>query len=558
MNKKLRFIAGTTFMLAAGVVFGKGYGNIGVPYESTVVRASSDMISEDHLWEINASGEIYKYLGNQKEITIPETITCNGVSYPVTKIYDDAIKDNDTVEVINFSSNVTYYGLEYFDDCNNLREFNVPESNPYFMVKGGVLYTRNEEGAPDRLIAIPSKAELDSLIIDDTVWDFNIYGISGSDTIKYVYIGKGMRLKKFTNIFSDFTAIEKIEVSSENKVFTSQDGILYDKDMTSLYLYPSKKNSVSYTFPKSVTYVDGYAFHNGNENLKNINFTNYLGTATKNSCYFGKLNLTSINGCSTLREYEALSTQTKDYLAQLLKNLENQPVIIKLCNEAVDRAIAENVTDNMTSYEKIKAMHDYVCSKVHYAPKSKNVDNDQYHAIPSIFLTDETVCEGYALGFSLILDRLGFESHVIYATEHAWNLVKLNDIWVAIDVCWDDGNAGWNYNYFLVTYDEMQDGPQIDKYHVAYSVYGTERFKGYDLKHMPNDGILPDYNPMIGDLDMNGTLDMYDLQHMSNEIRGYTIITQEGGTYYNVKADMDRDGDIDSDDYDALYAKVYA
>jgi len=154
---------------------------------------------------------------------------------------------------------------------------------------------------------------------------------------------------------------------------------------------------------------------------------------------------------------------------------------------------------------------------------------------------------------------LGFESHVIHAYEHAWNLVKLNDIWVAIDVCWDDETSGWNYNYFLVTYDEMQSRfTSIDKSHVAESVYGTSRYKGYGLEHMPTDDILPDYNPIIGDITMDGKIDAYDLQCMSNELRGYTIITLEGGAYYNLRADLDRDGDIDVDDYNALDAMINA
>jgi len=372
MNKKLRLIAGTTLMLAAGVIFGNGYTSFGSPSRSVVVYAST-LTSDDNLWEFSTYGEIYNYIGNQKEITIPDTLTCNGVTYPVTEINHNAIRKNDTVEVVHFSSNIHYCGFDYFKQCSNLRKITVPDSNPDFLVREEALYIKDENGDPNRLIAIPAKANIESLNIPDTVFDYSIFSIADNDTIKEVYIGKGLENTNFASVLGGFSALEQIEVSSENEELLSEDGILYDKDKTSLLVYPCKKTESSYTFPQSVTSMGGSAFAHETPTLKNINFTNYLGKESNNSCYFGNLQLTSINGCTTIEEYEALSAQTRDYIARLLKKMENQPIIIKLCNEAVDRSIAQNVTEKMTSYQKIKALHDYVCKKVHYAPNKKKL-----------------------------------------------------------------------------------------------------------------------------------------------------------------------------------------
>jgi len=148
---------------------------------------------------------------------------------------------------------------------------------------------------------------------------------------------------------------------------------------------------------------------------------------------------------------------------------------------------------------------------------------------------------------------LGITNHTIRADSHAWNLVNLNDVWVAVDVCWDD--ALDSYEYFLVSYDEMQKGKDpIGTAHVAMNVYGKRRYEFYNVTYMPSNNVLPDYNPIFGDLNKDGVLNMTDVYTMANEVRGYAIMKQEGRNYYNVIADMDRD--IDSDDYDLLYAKV--
>jgi len=64
MRGKMRYVVGATFMLAAGVMFGNGYINMGNTTDITVVHAGSIGVSDDGLWEFNTSGEIFTYLGN--------------------------------------------------------------------------------------------------------------------------------------------------------------------------------------------------------------------------------------------------------------------------------------------------------------------------------------------------------------------------------------------------------------------------------------------------------------------------------------------------------------
>lgn len=63
--------------------------------------------------------------------------------------------------------------------------------------------------------------------------------------------------------------INEINVSSENKFFSSADGILYNKNKTELIYYPSNKPEASFTVPATVKTIKSYAFPDA-DHLKSI------------------------------------------------------------------------------------------------------------------------------------------------------------------------------------------------------------------------------------------------------------------------------------------------
>lgn len=56
--------------------------------------------------------------------------------------------------------------------------------------------------------------------------------------------------------------LETIDVDPENKFFTAIDDVLFDKDMTTLILYPAKNERSEYTVPKTVKKFGDFAFAN--------------------------------------------------------------------------------------------------------------------------------------------------------------------------------------------------------------------------------------------------------------------------------------------------------
>ena len=63
-----------------------------------------------------------------------------------------------------------------------------------------------------------------------------------------------------TNAFSGSERLKTITVDSANTHFTAVDNVLYNKDMTELIRYASKKTDTAYTVPDGVTVIDNGAF----------------------------------------------------------------------------------------------------------------------------------------------------------------------------------------------------------------------------------------------------------------------------------------------------------
>lgn len=80
------------------------------------------------------------------------------------------------------------------------------------------------------------------------------------DTVCNLFIPESVT--KIENV--DWTAIgygfKSITVDKDNPVFTSEDGVLFNKDKTVLLRYPTGNSANSYTIPAGVTTIDRYAF----------------------------------------------------------------------------------------------------------------------------------------------------------------------------------------------------------------------------------------------------------------------------------------------------------
>ena len=114
---------------------------------------------------------------------------------------------------------------------------------------------------------------------------------------------------------------------------------------------------------------------------------------------------------------------------------------------------------NATTYDKVKAIHDKICSMVTY--EDKNLGNAYYQTPYSLYYDAdgdgkiETVCAGYAKMMKLQCNKYGIPCVLVTGVTdsgeyHMWNYVQMeNGVWYAVDATWDDQSTIM-YDFFLV------------------------------------------------------------------------------------------------------------
>lgn len=137
---------------------------------------------------------------------------------------------------------------------------------------------------------------------------------------------------------------------------------------------------------------------------------------------------------------------------------------------AIQDALA--AADGMESdVEKLLALHDYLMDHVAYnwevSTKHDAPSNRVFNAYGAL-VEGDAVCQGYALAYKLLLNRVGIESILVSSDElnHAWNLVKVGESWYHVDVTWDDptpnANGAGRHSNFLRSdkgiWEEGHDG----------------------------------------------------------------------------------------------------
>ena len=116
---------------------------------------------------------------------------------------------------------------------------------------------------------------------------------------------------------------------------------------------------------------------------------------------------------------------------------------------------------NATTYDKVKAVHDKICSMVSYENNMQNIGNQYYQTPYSLYYDAdgdgkiETVCAGYAKMMKLQCNKYGIPCVLVTGVTdsgeyHMWNYVQMeNGVWYAVDATWDDQSTTM-YDFFLV------------------------------------------------------------------------------------------------------------
>ena len=205
----------------------------------------------------------------------------------------------------------------------------------------------------------------------------------------------------------------------------------------------------------------------------------------------------TINGEAIFDKDGVLNKKFAKALESGLKVSKNSEIADKYVMYRVKKMVKETVNDNMTDMQKVKALHDKLCSMVEY--DTGNEDDPKNHTDISVFLNESSVCEGYARAYNLLLNEAGIESCYVYNDSHAWNIVNIGGHYFHIDSTWDDGDVV-EYTWYMKNDDEIRD----DGSHATWEILAPSSLHSFQKSEMPV------CTETMGDVNSDGVVDAVD------------------------------------------------
>jgi hypothetical protein len=237
-----------------------------------VFRHNSSITSFDELQYftgLTAIGyEEFEYCYYLESIKIPSSVTSIG-TYAFYYCYN--------LPSIDIPASVTSIGNFVFSRCYDLASIHVEEGNTSYRSEDGVLFSKDmttliyyPSGKPEASYSIPGSVTeingyafsnqyyLTSVDIPNSVTSIGSSAFSYCTNLNSIDIPNSVTWIGFY-AFDGCYSMASIHVEESNMNYRSEDGVLFDKDMTVLICYPAGKPDVSYSIPVGVTRIESWA-----------------------------------------------------------------------------------------------------------------------------------------------------------------------------------------------------------------------------------------------------------------------------------------------------------
>lgn len=295
-------------------------------------------VADASLWEYKLDKKtnlvtIIKYLGvmdNLTELTIPNFLLIDGKEYRVTKT-----EGKSNAAIANFNGNViiskgiTEIGWCSFNGANKITGVEIPDSVtlisdyafqycksltkikiPGSVKKIGVGY--NGYGACQTFNGC---SNIETVVLEEGLEEIGGRVFDACSKVKEWKLPKSLKkigpgafssigVEEFNipenveSIYARFLTssnLVKVNVDSNNKYFTSVDGMLFDKNITRLIKYPEKRDGSSYEIPNTVKTIDANAFLSC-KNLKTITIADSVEEIGDSAFYGSELKTINLGG----------------------------------------------------------------------------------------------------------------------------------------------------------------------------------------------------------------------------------------------------------------------
>ena len=287
------------------------------------------------------------------EVIIPDNINYNGTSYSVTSIGTYAFWDCSRLTSVTIPNSVTFIGANAFYWSTGLTSVEIP--NSVTSIGDEAFYACSSLTSvkiPSSVTSIGVEAfrgcdSLTSVVIGNSVTSIGSWAFAYCSELTSVEIPKSV--SSIGDIpFGGCSSLINILVDINNPSYSSQEGILYNKNMDTLICCPGGKTG-DFTIPSTVTEIgDGAFFYCGG--LTSVTIPNSV-TSIGNSAFSGCWRLTSVEIPNSITSIGNSAFSGCTGLTSVEFNAEN----CQTCGSSSYPAFPSNITD-LKIGEKVKVI----------------------------------------------------------------------------------------------------------------------------------------------------------------------------------------------------------
>ncbi len=285
-NKKLIIgLMALAVTISGGAYYAGLASNGNLMYASASINDSSGEVIDGICYRRNGTYSLLGYLPEDydkefitvhscndktlKEVSLlPELEAKNGGGTRMMvlgRIYQFAFKECTSLEKITIPDTVTSIDLGAFMSCSALTDVKLPAS---LNVLGEGAFTEctalKKITLPDNLktierLAFYKDSKLEEINLPDTVESIAEYAFGLCNLSGEIHLPENLKTLE-TYAFGGNNGITSYTISENNSTFSTEDGVLYDKNKNKLILYPSGNERKEWTVPDTVTTIDNGAF----------------------------------------------------------------------------------------------------------------------------------------------------------------------------------------------------------------------------------------------------------------------------------------------------------
>lgn len=245
---------------------------------------------------------------------------------------------------ITIPASVTAIGASYFEGRTGLTGITVEEANKDYSSEGGIVYNK----AKKQIVAVP-QGIAGAVVLPDTVTSIAASAFAGCENITSITIGAGVT-SIANNAFADCTALTTLTVAAANENYSSDGGIVYDKNKTEIEAIPMGITG-TVVIPDTVTAIGASAFAN---RTRLLSVTIGAGVTS--------IAVNAFNGCTALESFTVAEANEKYSSGNgILYNKEKTQIVRvpaaytgELAIESKVTSIAANALNGCTAITAIR------------------------------------------------------------------------------------------------------------------------------------------------------------------------------------------------------------